>query len=278
MTLHEATLSSAGPPAGLREPPSAAPSRRRSSQAAGAPSRGRRPPRPPRRAPFTQLQGSPLQHLLQLLPATARHGPGQAGAPLRVHLLPGHLLGHELAGEARGAEHHQVERPPLGRHDEPTASRGPGRAASPLPGAATAPAAACAPRSRRPARAAEPGPRPRPRPRRSMRRLRRSCAEAAPEPPGRPRALAPDLRPPPGLAGADGHSLSSPSVAQLSPDIPSGGPRRWLLPEAVAQRKIFENPLMTGGRRPTPGHLFSKRVGQVWVSGPPRGLSVLPGA
>lgn len=104
-------------------------------------------------APFTQFHGSPLQDSLQLLPRTARHSPGQAGAPLRGHLLPGHLLGHELAGKARGAEHHQVERPLLGRHYEPTAMQGQGwaestapapQAATPGPGAATvsSPAAA----------------------------------------------------------------------------------------------------------------------------------------
>ena len=127
-------------------------------------------------APFTQLHGSPLQDSLQLLPRTARHSPGQAGAPLRGHLLPGHLLGHELAGKARGAEHHQVERPLRGRHYEPTAMQGPEReestapapqAATPGSGTATASSAAaavsaaCAPRSRRPARAAAPRPRPR---------------------------------------------------------------------------------------------------------------------
>lgn len=109
--------------------------------------------------PFTQLQGSPLQHSLQLLPGAARHGPGQAGALLQDHLLPGHLLGHELAGEARRAEHHQVVRPLLGHHDERTASRSPGRAestapashaATPVPRAATASSVAAAgtPRSR----------------------------------------------------------------------------------------------------------------------------------
>lgn len=143
---------------------------------------GRRPPAtcarpsPARRCParrVTQLQGRLLQHLLQLLLGAARHGPGQAGALLRGHLLPGHLLRHELAGEARGAEHHQVVRPLLRRHDESTASRSPGRtestapapqAATPVPGAATAAglAAVAAPRalgSLQPAR----GPRPRPR-------------------------------------------------------------------------------------------------------------------
>ena len=122
-------------------------------------------------APFTQLHGSPLQHSQQLLPGTARHGPGQMGSPLRGHLLPRHLLGHELAGKARGAEHHQVERPLLGRHDEPTAMQDLGRAeptapapqaATTIPGAATdsaaAPAvsAASAPRSLSLARAASP--------------------------------------------------------------------------------------------------------------------------
>lgn len=133
---------------------------------------------PARRCParrVTQLQGRLLQHLLQLLLGAARHGPGQAGTLLRGHLLPGHLLRHELAGEARGAEHHQVVRPLLRRHDESTASRSPGRAestapapqaATPVPGAATAAglAAVAAPTalgSFRPAR----GPRPRPRPR-----------------------------------------------------------------------------------------------------------------
>lgn len=153
-------------------PPSAGLGRRRGRTATRGEGPGAVPPRP-----FTQPQGSPLQHALQLLPATARHGPGQVGAPPRGHLLPGHLLGHELAGEARRAQHHQLERPRLGLHDEPTASGGPGQAerttpapqtATQVPGAATAPdvtagvAASCAPRSRGP-RAAAPGPRPSPR-------------------------------------------------------------------------------------------------------------------
>lgn len=178
-----ALLTSGRPEEPLRRPPAEG-----QTLAAGDPNPWTERYAAPLLRPFTQLQGSPLQHSLQLLPGAARHGPGQAGALLQDHLLPGHLLGHELAGEARRAEHHQVVRPLLGHHDERTASRSPGRAestapashaATPVPRAATASSVAAAgtPRSRRLARAAAQGPRPRPRPRLRLGRSGGHCTK-----------------------------------------------------------------------------------------------------